>query len=175
MFLFRLLRRLFTRTKVDESDFCSVVLLLREWRFFTQTELMEAGRLGFGKSFSGDEDPMYFVVQNGPITLIKAGKHAMHVLHQRQPYLENKEEVAKTIVLKTQREAWLAHTAWASIDLLNKDVPNAEAYTTLARFARNLVDRNCIAVFLPKHNILLTNDGQAEEWLDDTIRGKHKF
>jgi hypothetical protein len=29
MFLLRLLRRLFTRTKVDESDFCSIVLLLQ--------------------------------------------------------------------------------------------------------------------------------------------------
>ena len=133
---------------------------------------MEAGRLGFGKSFDGVEDPMYFVVQQSFVTMIKAETHMMHVLHQRRPYLNDKETVAKSLFLREQREAWMAHTAWASIDMLSTEVPNSEAYVTLAQFILQLADQNCSAILLPKHNVLLTNDGEAEEWLRDLIRGE---
>jgi hypothetical protein len=169
-----LIRRLFTKRKVNEDDLCSIVLLLRESHFFTREELMEGGRLGFGKNFDGVEDPMYFVVQQSFVTMIKAGPHAMHVVHQRQPYLGDKEAVSKSLMFREQREAWLAHTGWASIDMLNPGISNAEAYPTLARFALQLADQNCSAVFLPKHNVLLTNDGQAEEWLRSLIRGEKR-
>jgi hypothetical protein len=175
MFLLSFLRRLFTRQAVDESQFCSIVLLLREPHFFRREELMEAGCVGFGKRFDGEEDPMYFVVQDAPVTMMKAGIYAMHLQHHHQPYLGDKEAAAKTLFLKRQQDAWLAHTAWASIDLWNQDVSNSDGYTALARFAINLADQNCSGVFLPKHNILLTNDGQAEEWLHDLIRGKQTF
>ena len=170
-----LIRQLFTKHKVNEEDLCSIVLLLREWHFFTREELMEAGRLGFGKNFDGVEDPMYFVVQQNFVTMIKAGPHAMHVLHQRQPYLGDKEAVSKSLLLREQREAWMAHTAWASIDMLNPGISNSEAYPTLALFALQLADQNCSAILLPKHSVLLTNDGEAEEWLRGLIRGEKHF
>lgn len=172
LLLLRLIRQLFTKPKVNEDDLCSIVLLLREWHFFTREELMEAGRLGFGKSFDGVEDPTYFVVQQSFVTMIKAETHMMHVLHQRRPYLNDKETVAKSLFLREQREAWMAHTAWASIDMLSTEVPNSEAYVTLAQFILQLADQNCSAILLPKHNVLLTNDGEAEEWLRDLIRGE---
>lgn len=172
LLLLRLIRQLFTKPKVNEDDLCSIVLLLREWHFFTREELMEAGRLGFGKSFDGVEDPMYFVVQQSFVTMMKAGTHMMHVLHQRRPYLGDKETIAKSLLLREQREAWMAHTAWASVDMLSTEVSNSEAYVTLARFALQLADRNCSAMLLPKHNVLLTNDGEAEEWLRNLIRGE---
>lgn len=175
MFLVNLIRRLLAKDVVDESMFCSIVFLLREPHFFTREELMEAGSLGFGKPFGSTEEPMYFVVQQGPVTMVKAGPHGMHVLHQNSSYLEDKEETAKSLVFKNQQEAWLAHTAWASIDVLNQDLSNSDAYKTLARLALHLANQNCSAIFLPKHNILLTNDGQAEEWLRDLIRGKQRF
>jgi hypothetical protein len=151
---------------------CSIVLLLRQFHYFTNDELMEAGSRGFGKSFDGVEDPMFFVVQKGPITLLKAGRYGMNVLHRRGAYLDDdKAEIAEGFVFKRQKNAWLAHSAWASVDMLNRETPNAEAYAVLSRFALQMADQNCSAVFLPKHNILLTNDGQAEEWLHGMIRG----
>jgi hypothetical protein len=65
----------------------------------------------------------------------------------------------------------MAHTAWASIDMLGSEVSNAEAYAVLARFALQLADHNCSAIFLPKHNVLLVNNGDSEEWLRNLIRG----
>jgi hypothetical protein len=62
---------------------CSIVILLREYHVFTREELMEAGREGFGKRFDGEDDPMLFVVQNGLITMLKAGPHALHVCTSR--------------------------------------------------------------------------------------------
>ncbi len=171
LLIFRIIGQLFTKRKANEDDLCSIVLLLREPHFFKREEVMEAGRLGFGKAFDGVEDPMYFVVQTGHVTMLKAGPYVMHVLHQGEPYLGDKDEVAKTLLLGRQKDAWLAHSAWASIDVWNKEIPSAEAYTALAKFALNLADANCSAVFLPKHNILLANDGQAEEWLHGLMRG----
>ena len=174
MFLWNLLRHFFQKRKVDNSEFHSIVLLLREFHFFTADELREAGRIGWGKRFDGEEDSLFFVVQNGPVTLIKAGIHAIQVLNQNQPYLGDPDETAKTLLLKRQQDAWRAHQAWASIDLWHtSEIPKtADAYAALSKFALNLLDSNCNAVYLPKHNVLLTNDGQAEEWLLGFIHGK---
>ena len=44
-------------------------------------------------------------------------------------------------------------------------VPDAEAYASLAKLALRLGDPNCTAIFVPVKNIMMPNDGTAEEGL----------
>lgn len=52
-------------------------------------------------------------------------------------------------------------------DLSSKDkaISDIEAYASLARLALQLGDPNCTAIFLPVKNLLMPNDGTAEEGL----------
>ena len=64
-----------------------------------------------------------------------------------------------------QKRAWLAHGAWAALDLWDEKPSKKEAYAVLTRFALHLADANCSAIFLPKDHVLMPNDGTAEEGL----------
>ncbi len=170
MSFFRRLLQFINRKKENSGDPCSIVMLLREPHFFLAGELELAGERGWGKRFDGKEDPMYFVSQSGTVTMMKVGRHVVHIIHADQPYLDNPQEVAKQLPQPEQRKAWLDHKAWAALDLLNDDVPKAEAYATLAQFALQLGDSNCSGIFFPKENVMMPNDGTAEEGLRILIR-----
>jgi hypothetical protein len=63
------------------------VLLQRSGRFLSEEEIKFASEKGWSRSFEGKEDPMSFVVQNGPVTIIKAGGLVVNALQARVPYL----------------------------------------------------------------------------------------
>jgi hypothetical protein len=143
----------------------SIVLLLKEQHVFSVEELQAAGQKAWGKRFDGTEDAMYFVVQNGGITMIKAGRYVVQLSHADQPYLGKPEEIARQLARREQRRVWLQHTAWAALDFWAKEPLEEEAYAVLARFALQLGDSNCCAVYVPKAQMLMTNDGNAETGL----------
>jgi hypothetical protein len=143
----------------------SAVLLLRQPHFFTKIELQAAGQRAWGRRFDGEADPMYFVVQEETVTMMKAGTHVVQLVHAEQPYLGDVEKASRGLPRKEQREAWMAHRAWAALDLWDQKPTKAEAYAVLARLALQLADENCSAVYLPKDNILMPNDGAAAEGL----------
>jgi len=169
MKIWQRLSNLWRRQEEDDMP-CSIVLLLREPHFFSKKELEAAGERGWGKPFNGEADPMYFVVQSGAVTMVKAGSSLVHVLHAKQPYLDHIESVARQLPQEEQKRAWREHRAWAALDLMNKDQPKSEAYSILARFALQLGDSNCAAVYLPKDSVLMPNDGAAEEGLRLLLR-----
>jgi len=159
------LSRLWVRNGKEEKMPFSIILLLRKPHVFTESELRAAGERGFGKRFDGKADPMYFVVQKGAFTMVKAGPNVMNLVHANQPYLGDAEAVAKQLPHEEQQRAWLEHTAWAALDFWNLKQPKADAYAVLARLALQLGDQNCSGVFLPADNLMMPNDGTAEEGL----------
>jgi hypothetical protein len=93
--------------------------------------------------------------------MIKAGGNVVNFLQPDQPYMCDRPGVAKQLPREEQKRAWVEHKAWAALDLLNKEISEAEAYATLARFALHLGDANCTGVFLPQGGVLMPNDGTA--------------
>jgi hypothetical protein len=171
--LSRLLRR--PPPKVEQAIPCSIVLLLQEFHFFTADELRAAGEVGWRKRFDGVEDPMYFVVQKGGVTMIKAGTFVFHVLHSPNPYLADVESVANQLPQPEQRKAWQAHTAWVSVDSWNLDLGKREAYAAIARLAMNMADSNCTGVYLPGEEMFMPNDGTADEGMRFILAGELPF
>jgi len=153
----------------------SLFLLLRQPHFFSLAEVQQAGERGWSKRFDGTEDPMCFVTQNGGVTFIKAGALVINLLQSGTPYLEDVEYVAKQLPREEQKRAWLAHSAWAALDNLNRKIAKADSYAGLARFALNLSDLNCAGIYLPKEQVMMPNDGTAEEGLHLIIRKELPF
>jgi hypothetical protein len=63
------------------------------------------------------------------------------------------------------------HHAPTLLDLFNdlsrseRRIPDADAYASLAKLALQLGDPNCTAAFVPDKNIMMPNDGTAEQGL----------
>ena len=149
----------------------SIVLLLREAHVFSAEELRAAGEKGWERRFDGVEDPAYAVDEAEGKMMLRAGGCVVQVVEGYGPYVAKMVEAETKLPEERQRRAWRAHSAWAALDLGCDDLGKVEAYAGLARFALQLGDYNCTAVYLPRENVFLPNDGTAEEGLRLMVKG----
>lgn len=161
--------------KVPDSEITemrSIVIMQRKAHRFSEEELRVAGERGWGKKFDGKEDPMYFVVaDHSALTVVKAGPHAIRVTFVPTRYADDDEYALSQLPQPGQKKAWTEHHACAFLDLFNdlssksRMIPDADAYASLAKLALQLGDPNCTAIFVPIKNIMMPNDGTAEQGL----------
>jgi len=160
-------------TPADAAEPRSIVILQRKVHRFSEEELRAAGERGWGRKFDGKEDPMYFVSADLPaVTVVKAGPHIIRVTIFPCRYAEDDEYALSQLPQPEQRKAWIEHQAYALLDLFNdlsansgKKIRDTEAYASLARLTLQLGDENCAAIFLPDKNLMMPNDGSAEQGL----------
>jgi hypothetical protein len=139
---------------------------------FSEEELRAAGERAWGKKFDGIEDPMYFVsADHSVLTIVKAGPHGIRVTSIPTRYADNDEYALSQLPQPEQKKAWNEHNACVLLDMFNdfssksRRIPDAEAYASLAKLALQLGDPNCTAIFVPIKNIMMPNDGTAEQGL----------
>lgn len=169
----RALKRLFGRGLQSETtEMRSIVIMQRKAHRFSKEELRTAGESGWGKKFDGKEDPMYFVSADHPgLTVVKAGRHIIRVTSIPTRYADEDEYALSQLPQPEQKKGWNEHHAYTLLDLLNdlsyqsRSIPDAEAYASLAKLALQLGDSNCTAIFVPIKNVLMPNDGTAEQGL----------
>ena len=105
------------------------------------------------------------------MTVVKAGPHIIRVPSVPIRYADDDEYALSYCHSKNRRRLGLRHHACAFLDFLSdpsskyRIVPDAEAYASLAKLALQLGDPNCTAIFVPVKNIMMPNDGTAEEGL----------
>ena len=138
----------------------SMVLLLRESRFLTLEQLRSAGERAFGAPFSGDRSSSHCVFQKVLFTLMKTGPHTLSFLNYTKPYGDHPEKFAKAMSMASQRKAWSEHTAWTAVDYVKDDTNRDRVeYAVLARLCTEMLDWNCVGVYLPRENRFIPNDG----------------
>ena len=85
------------------------------------------------------------------------------------PYTDDDGYALSQLPQPEQKRAWSEHHAHTLLDLFNdlshaeKRIPDADA--SLAKLALQLGDPNCVAIYVPDKNIMMPNDGTAEEGL----------
>jgi hypothetical protein len=172
MKLLKMLKSLVGKTPDSEAaEMRSIVIMQRRAHRFSEEELKAAGERGWGKKFDGKEDPMYFVSSTLALTVVKAGPHIIQVTSVLRRYADDDEYALSQLAQPEQKKAWTEHHACALLDLLNDlssnstRIPDREAYASLATLALQLGDPNCAAVFVPIKNIMMPNDGTADQGL----------
>lgn len=148
----------------------SIVIMQREEHQFSEEELQTAAELGWGRKFDGKEDPMYFVSANHAVlNVVKAGPHIIRVTSVPTRYADDDEYVLSQLPQPEQKRAWNEHYACTFLELFNdlgsRNIPDADTYASLAKLALQLGDPNCVAIFVPIKNLMLPNDGTAEQGL----------
>ncbi len=156
----------------ETTEMRCIVIMQRKAHRFSEEELQAAGERGWGKTFDGKADPMYFVSADHPaLTVVKAGPHIIRVTSVPARYADDDEYALSQLPQPEQKKAWTEHRACAFLDLFNdlssesKRIPDAEAYASLAKLGLQLGDPNCTAIFVPIKNIMMPNDGTAEQGL----------
>jgi hypothetical protein len=172
MNLVKMFKRLVGKAPASEiTEMRSIVIMQRKAHQFNEEELRGAGERGWGKKFDGKEDSMYFVSVDHPVlTVVKAGPHIIRVTSVSSRYNDDDEHSLSQLSQPEQKKAWTDHHACTFLDLFNdfsseSRIPDAEAYASLAKLALQLGDPNCTAVFMPIKNIMMPNDGSAEQGL----------
>jgi hypothetical protein len=144
-----------------KNDPTSVVMLLRTSHFFVKEELHAAAERAWHIKFlTESKDSVNFIVQKGFVTLVKAGPHILNVLHQNRPYGGDGSPPvsADWLPLEEQKQAWLHHAAWASVDYMGRNVDLQLAYCVLTNLVAELLDRNCTGIYIPGERFLAPND-----------------
>lgn len=118
-----------------------------------------------------------FVVGVGPMaTLVHDGRMFL-VNAIPNPYTEDKDKVAESIIDLRIRKLFREHTAWFSCDALGVDrtTPADEVrdwYRRLGRLFAELLDDNCLLIHLPDSSLSypINEDTQAALRSDDPLR-----
>jgi len=143
----------------------SMVLLLRESRFPTLDQLRLAGEKAFGTPFTGDKGSRHYVVQVALLTIMKAGSHTLSFLNQTRPYGDDPQEFERAWPRVSQREAWAKHSAWTAVDYVKGGVDLRLEYAVLAKLCAEMLDANCVGVYVPGEQGFFPNDGSLREEL----------
>jgi hypothetical protein len=144
----------------------SVVILLRESKVSSLDRLRHAGERAFGVPFSDEKNSQYFVVRSVLFTVIKAGIHTLSFVHFAKSYFEGESaEFGAQMPQASQREAWMRHCCWEAIDYVRSGQQPEVEYAVIARMCLQLLDSNCVGVYLPRDSVFVPNDGSALEFL----------
>jgi hypothetical protein len=169
----KMLKSLLEKAHLSETaEMRSIVIMQRKAHRFNEEELRTAAERAWNKKFDRKEDPMYFISADQPaLTVVKAGPHIIRVTTIPARYSDDDEYALSQLPQPEQKKAWTEHRACALLEFFNdlssrsKAIPDLDAYASLAKLALQLGDPNCSAIFLPDENILMPNDGTAEEGL----------
>jgi hypothetical protein len=139
----------------------SMVLLLREARFPTLDQLRSAGERAFGTPFTDDKESPHFVGQVVLFTIMKAGDHTLSFLKYTKPYGEGEfpQQFGRLLLKASQRQAWAEHTAWTAVDYLKGGRDLELEYAVLAAVCAEMLDANCLGLYIPREQSFIPNDG----------------
>ena len=171
-------------SKKEEGDpeMISVVALLKRPQRLEPIYIATAAKkawnadLSFGEN--DDEGPDGFVVGDDsmPTLFVKFRERMLIVNNFPQPYTEDPQEVSQAIPDLRLRKLYANHTAWLSCDAMGvdsfDDVDEArEWYKILGRLLAELVDDNCLAIFIPQTDQLFPNMAKTLDLLraDDPL------
>lgn len=156
----------------SEHRLVSIVALLREPQtlepIYVATAARKAWNADLGDGTTEGEDG--FVAGASITTAIRFRDRMFLVNCFPSPYVENPEEVASDMADIRLRTLFAQHTAWISCDALGVAADESDEsvrnwYRALGPLLAELIDDNCLAIFLPDSNQLYAFSEEALERL----------
>ncbi|MCC7420238.1 MAG: DUF2314 domain-containing protein [Planctomycetaceae bacterium] len=149
----------------------SLVALVREHGYLDAAAIARAATQAWGTPFtaadaSGEQTENYVVGEN-PLFLIRRENDTIAVHHQDRPYFDDVKKFSETVWEGRHRQAVLAHKAWISVDLLNRDeglppLSDAAIYEFLGPLLAELIDDQCVAILCPRAVRMFVYDEETE-------------
>ncbi len=161
----------------DDQSILSFVALLLEPGYMEPLIIAKAAERAWGADIgverSGKDG---FVVGSDHSSVIRFRGRDILVNNFNSPYVEDPVDAAQSITDLRLREYFGQHTAWLSVDALGAEFKSEKEirdwYRLLAPLFCELVDDNCLAIFLPLTEQLFANMDETLEKLrsDDPLK-----
>lgn len=160
------------RRAASEHRLVSIVALLREPQtlepIYVATAARKAWNADLGDGTSEGEDG--FVAGASITTAIRFRDRMFLVNCFPSPYVEDPEAVANDMTDVRLRTLFAQHTAWISCDAMGLEPDESEEsvrewYRLLGSLLAELIDNNCLAIFLPDSDLLYAYSDEALERL----------
>jgi uncharacterized protein YegJ (DUF2314 family) len=152
-----------------KSRLVSFVALVREPVTFDPAVLARVAGKAWGADLGdgSSEGPDGFVAGVGVMTTISYGGRLFLINGFPRPYVEDVAKAAESIRDLRLRSLFAEHRAWFSCDALGVDAATPEAevrewYRLLGRLFVELLDENCLAVFLPDSGLAYAINEETE-------------
>ena len=96
-------------------------------------------------------------------------------MYYTKPYGEGEfwDDFARTLPLESQRRAWAQHKAWIAVDYVKGGLDLELEYAVLAKLCLEVVDSSCPAVYVPREQMLIPNDGSVTRELQPIASARH--
>lgn len=169
----------------DDIPILSFVALLKEHVYLdgailaTVAQKAWGAELSYGDDLPEDDDSESgdgFVVGESPLCFVQYDGRMMMINSHETPYVEDVEAAADDIKDLRLRSLFAEHRAWLScdatmVDAFDDEQEVREWYRLLGRLMAELVDDNCLAIFLPLSNHMFPNMPETLEKLraDDPV------
>jgi hypothetical protein len=62
----------------------------------------------------------------------------------------------------SQPQAWAEHTAWTAVDYAKGGIDLELEYAVLAGLCAEMLDGNCVGVYVPRERAFIPNDGSVQ-------------
>jgi hypothetical protein len=100
-------------------------------------------------------------MQTKLIALMKAGQHTLSFLNHTKPCgaEDFPSNFGASFLNASQRQAWSEHTAWTAVDYVKSGVDVALEYSVLAKLCGEMLNANCVGVYIPREQRFYPNDG----------------
>jgi uncharacterized protein YegJ (DUF2314 family) len=170
----------------ENKPFVSLVLLLREPRYFEAAILASVASRAWGidvsahgdpdeaaadEENSGEGDASAFIVGESPLFMGKSPEAVFLINNFDRPYFDEPAEAAAEIVEYRTRQAILDHKAWLSVDVVawlgaSQGEPQTRAaYRLIGRLLAELADENVLAILDPAAGQIFCYDPETERKL----------
>jgi uncharacterized protein YegJ (DUF2314 family) len=162
----------------DDHRLVSLVALLREPQHLEPRMVANAARkawqadLGDGES----EGPDGFVAGMAISNIVQYGERMIMVNCFPKPYVDDPEAAGRGMTDLRLQHVFSQHTAWLSCDAMGvgRDTPDAEVaewYRLLGPLLAELIDDNCLAIYVPDRDHLHEYNPEIENCLraDDPL------
>ncbi len=163
----------FTRLIVSAEEnhpIISIVFLKDRTEPLAEDQLLEKVNTAFDIHLEADSEEHGFVAakDNMSFVVIRDMNKAFLINSFNETYFDVTEDFLKEVKEVRFREAFKAHKAWMSVDIMG-DVPEestVEAYQDMGRLAAELLDKNVLMVCLPQFDICdVVSTGTREKLL----------
>ncbi len=136
------------------EDPISMVLLHQQPRHYQVDEIQSAA----ARVWQGSADEFTVMESNGK-AILHVGGHMLSLVSVGQRYLGNmSSEFEKRMQNPVQRSVWARHTSWTAVDYLPGGGDIELKYCVLARFIAELLDSNCLGIYMPGEQALMPHD-----------------
>jgi hypothetical protein len=105
----------------------------------------------------GDWESIVTVRDDKAIVCIDS--HLISLFSVDAPYLGKKSvEFSNRLQNPIQTELWARHVAWTAVDYLGGGNDIEKQFSLLANFTAELIDPDCLGIYVPSESSLIPND-----------------